>query len=97
MPRYPKGSDEAKEHMAKLRQLAKEKRLAIANENLEIEKEKKIEEVVINKEPEPEPEQEPEQEPKPEPEQIKASKTNKVVKRKPIKKVEDKPIVIKAP
>ena len=33
--RFPKGSDEAKEYMAMIRQIAKEKRDAIANGELE--------------------------------------------------------------
>jgi hypothetical protein len=40
--RFPKGSDEAKEYMAMIRQIAKEKREAIANGELEpIDKPKK--------------------------------------------------------
>ena len=60
--RFPKGSDEAKEYMAMIRQIAKEKREAIANGELEpIDKPKKekkpniVKEAVIFKAKEEEP------------------------------------------
>ena len=57
--RFPKGSDEAKEYMAMIRQIAKEKREAIANGELEPidkpKKEKKVKEAVIFKAKEEEP------------------------------------------
>ena len=74
--RFPKGSDEAKEYMAMIRQIAKEKRDAIANGELEPidkpakkeKKQKKIKEDIIFKAKEEEviiSEEEPEPEPEP--------------------------------
>ena len=136
--RFPKGSDEAKEYMAQIRQIAKEKREAIANGELEpIDKPKKekkpknVKEAIIFKAKEEEvvisePEEEPEpirkvetslpipapkkfdKKPRPAPapkiepepvgvieEQEPGVPAKKVYKEK--KKVEEKPIIIKAP
>jgi len=86
--RFPKGSDEAKEYMASIREQARIKREAILNGEIEAppKKEKKQKKIKITEKEvlKPEPEPEPEQEVEPEPE-------------KPKKKQQEKPIIIKVP